>query len=237
MDTPKSSVFVDKYLTPVSILVGALLIAAVFYFGHGTTPAGQQAQQAAGTADISKVKVEGEPYIGNANAPITVALYYDYQCPFCKQFEEQVMPQLNDKYIATGKVKVILKDFQFLGNDSTTGALFGRAMWEAYPDHYYEWFKAMAAAQDEEGDKGFGNLDTIKTLTAKINGVDVAKVEKLMNDKKTEYQAAIDADKAEGAAMGINGTPSVIVGTKLFTALTPAAFFSGISAAIDAGGK
>jgi protein-disulfide isomerase len=110
-------------------------------------------------------------------------------------------------------------------------------MWEAYPDHYYEWFKAMAAAQDEEGDKGFGNLDTIKTLTAKINGVDVAKVEKLMNDKKTEYQAAIDADKAEGAAMGINGTPSVIVGTKLFTALTPAAFFSGISAAIDAGGK
>jgi protein-disulfide isomerase len=236
MDTPSKGVFAEKYLTPLAIIVGAIIIAAVFAFGHGTTatPAAGTAGSAGVPSDISKVKTDGEPFVGNANAPVTMALYFDYQCPFCKQFEQQVTPALFDAYVKTGKVKIVLKDFQFLGEDSTTDALFARAMWEAYPDHFYDWFKAMMDAQDEEGDKGFGDLDSVKTLTAKIDGVDVNKVVKLMTDKKDAYQAAIDADRKEGAALGINGTPSIIVGKKLFTAISPQDFTTGITNEINA---
>ena len=134
----------------------------------------------------------------------------------------------------TGKVKIVFKDFQFLGQDSIDAALFGRAVWEAYPDHYYEWSTAMYEAQDDEGDRGFGDLESIQKLTKTLSGIDADKVTKLMNDKKTQYQAAIEADRTEASSMGVNGTPSVIVGTKLFSALSPAAFTSGISAEIDA---
>jgi protein-disulfide isomerase len=230
----ESNVFIDKYLTPLAIILAAVIIAGVFVFGKGA-PAAPATGTGSGTAvDIKNVSTDGDPYIGDANAPTTVALFYDYQCPFCKQFELTVTPQLLEKYVKTGKTKIVFKDFQFLGNDSDTAALYGRAVWAAAPDHFYEWYVAMFTAQDEEGDKGFGNLATIEKLTATIAGIDTAKVAQLMKDNKAAYTAAYQKDRAEGAALGINGTPSIIVGQKLFTGESPAQFFTDISAVLDA---
>ncbi len=222
----------EKYLTPIAVIVGAIIIGFAFYFGHGGAPAAQTGTQGAAVAvDIKDIQTDGEPYLGNPNAPVTIAFFYDYQCPFCKQFEETVTPQLYDAYVKSGKLKIVLKDFQFLGEDSTTAALFGRAVWEAYPDHYYDWYKAMFAAQDDEGDKGFGDLDSIKKLTATVPGIDVNKVVTLMNSKQAQYQAAIQADYDESVKLGVNATPSVLVGTKL---IPGGGTFAAISALVDA---
>ncbi len=236
----ENSVFIDKYLTPIALILAAVIIAAAFIFGHGAPAAapttannGSAGNASAKTVDVKNITTDGVPFIGNANAPTTMALFYDYQCPFCKQFEQNVMPQLVTNYISTGKTKIYFKDFQFLGNDSNAAALFGRALWNVSPDKFYPWYVAMFNAQDEEGDKGFGNLGTIEKLSATIPGIDVAAVEKDMNTNATKYQAAIARDRAEGAAMGINGTPSIVVGTQLFTGLSPDQFYSGISQTID----
>ncbi len=223
----------EKYLTPLAVVVGALIIAAAFIFGHGGTPAAQQGQQPAAAAqvDIKKVKTDGDPYVGNPNAPVTIAFWFDYQCPFCKQFETTVMPDIYTNYIATGKVKVVFKDFQFLGNDSMTDAEFARAMWNVYPDKFYDWYKAMFVAQDQEGDQGFGNLDSVKALTAKLPGVDVDKVVADMNANKTKYDAVIQADRTEGQSFGINGTPGAIIGTTVVSGAQP---YSSIAPLIDA---
>ncbi len=227
--------FMEKYLTPIAVLLGALIIAGAYVFGH---PAGQQGVAAnpnqpaqAVKVNIKDVKTAGQPFIGNANAPVTIAFWFDYQCPFCKKFEQEAGQEIYDTYVKTGKVKMVLKDFQFLGEDSTVAGEFARAMWEAYPDHFYDWYKAMLAAQDDEGDKGFGDLDSIKTLTGKISGVDVNKVVTLLNQKKAQYDAAMAADRAEAAKFGINGTPGTVVGTTLFSGAQP---FSAIAPAIDA---
>jgi protein-disulfide isomerase len=91
----------------------------------------------------------------------------------------------------------------------------------------------MFDAQDAEGDQGFGDLPSIEKLTATIPGIDVAKVEANMNANKDAYTKAVDADRTEGAALGINGTPSIIVGTKLFTGLSTDQYYSGISSELD----
>lgn len=231
MDDMKNSGAIEKYLTPIAVVVGALIIAGAFAFGSGAKKANDGAQPAAQAVNIKDVKTADSPYIGDANAPVTMAIWFDYQCPFCKQLELNVTSQVYEQYVKTGKVKIVLKDFQFLGADSDTDAEFARAMWEAYPDKYYEWYKAMFVAQDDEGDKGFGDLASVQALTAKIPGVDVAKVTKLMTDKKTEYDAKIAADRAEGQALGINGTPAIIVGTKLLSGAQP---LTAVTALLDA---
>lgn len=230
-DSSNTQSFMERYLTPIAVLLGAIIIALAFIFGRGAAPeAANQGQAGEVAVDIKNVKTEGEPFIGNPNAPVTLAVWFDYQCPFCKQFELTAMPELKEKYVDTGKLRVVFKDFQFLGPDSDAAALFARAMWEAYPDHFYEWYIAMANAQDEEHG-GFGDLASIKELTATIPGVDVARVEKLMNDKKDAYTAAIAADRTEGTTLGIQGTPSMIVGTTLLSGAQPAA---AIATLIDA---
>lgn len=222
---------IEKYLTPIAVVVGALIIAGAFAFGQGGKPSDKTGDGQAVAVDIKNVDTEGDPFIGDPNAPVTMAIWFDYQCPFCKQLELNVTSQLIDQYVATGKVRIVFKDFQFLGQDSQTSAQFARAMWELYPGKFHEWYVAMFKAQDEEGDQGFGDLDSIKALTAKIDGVDVNKVVELMNQKKSEYDAEIAKDRNEGQSLGINGTPAIIIGTHLLSGAQP---IGAITPLIDA---
>lgn len=225
----------ERYLTPIAVLVGALILALAYVYGHGAvtgnTGAANSGTQQAQAVNIKDVKTDGDPYIGDPNAPVTMALWFDYQCPFCKQLDTTAMPQLYTNYVQTGKLRIVFKDFQFLGDDSLTGAEFARGVWELYPDQFYAWYEAMFVAQDEEGDQGFGNQDSIVAMTkAKVPAIDTDKVVALVAQKKAQYDAAISADRDEGASFGINGTPSIIIGT---TSLSGAQPYATISQLID----
>ncbi len=223
---------------PVAIVIAGALIAGALYLGTSkgantvavNNQQGQQAaQQAQGVAvDIAKVKTAGEPFVGSPNAPVTMAYWFDYQCPFCRRFEEDAMTQVMTNYVKTGKVKVVFKDFQFLGADSQTAGLAERAVWDVAPDKFYEWHKAMYDKQDSEN-SGWGNKADVLALTKSL-GIDSAKVEQLMTSKATEYQKAMDADKAEGGAFGINGTPGSIIGKNLISGAQP---YSAVKQLID----
>ena len=225
----------ERYLTPIAVILAAVIIAGAFIFGHGGQAVQKAATSANGqagqTVDIKNVKTDNEPYVGNANAPVTMAVFFDYQCPYCKQLDLTVLSQILTNYVQTGKVKIVFKDFQFLGNDSIAGAEFGRAVWEAYPAQYGAWLTAMFNAQDEEGDKGFGNQATIVAMVkAQFPTMDTTKLVNLITTNKAKYDAEIDADRAEGASFGIQGTPSVIVGTTL---LQGAQTYQAVSSLID----
>ena len=217
----------NNLLIPLAIVIAGALIAGAVYFGtsKNSTTAGnnqpqQVAQQLAGqVADITKVKTAGNPFVGDPNAKVTVAYWFDYQCPFCRRFEEDAISQLMDDYVKAGKVKIVFKDFQFLGPDSQTAGLAERAVWEVAPDKFYTWHKAMYDKQDSEN-SGWGGKVDILTLTKSL-GIDAVKIEQLMTSKVAEYQKAMDADKAEGGAFGINGTPGTIIGKNVISGAQP----------------
>ncbi len=221
---------------PMAIVVAGILIAGAVFFGlrgnNGSdTVAGvapQQQQPIGQTADITKVKTAGEPFVGNPNAPVVVAEWFDYQCPFCKRFESDAVAQLMTDYIKTGKVKLVFKDFQFLGPDSQAAGLAARAIWEVAPDKFYDWHEAMFENQDSEN-SGWGSRADILAL-AKSLGIDSVKVGDLMTSKATEYQKEMDADKAEGSAFGINGTPGTIIGKQLISGAQP---YSAVKQLVD----
>ena len=249
MQMPADAVVRDnsKLFVPGAVVIGAAIIGLSLIIGlsHGTGGAAQGGSGAPAqpTVNVKNVKTAGDPYMGNLNAKLTMTYWSDYQCPFCKAFEVGGVPQINGKipapmpalvkkYVDTGKLKIVFKDFQFLGKDSTTAAEYGRAIWDLYPTQFYACRTAMFVAQDAEGDQGFGNAATIDALIkAKFPQMDDAKIRQQLTANKAKYDAAIEADKAEGGSFGVNGTPGFIVGTTFIGGLEALASFES---AIDA---
>jgi len=228
--TNSQGAFFEKYGTALAVLLGALIIGGAFVYGRGGAPVAPGAAEPVLAVDIAKVDVEASPSVGDKNAPVTIAVWYDYQCPFCKRYELDTLAQVYQNYVTQGKVRIVFKDFQFLGPDSGTAALFGRAVWEAYPERFYEWYVAMAENQDEEHG-GFGDLASIEAMTRELGGIDVNRITTLMKDKEAEYQAAIIADREEADRFKITGTPATIIGTEFVSGAQP---YARVSALIDA---
>lgn len=229
----------NKYFLPISVLLAGVLIAgAVMWNGQRPlVPPGGSGDAIA--VDINNVKTAGVPFLGKADAPVTIAFWSDFQCPYCKAFETGGIPQIKTpaalpeiikNYVDTGKVKVVFMDFAFLSDDSTTAVVYGRAVWKLYPDQYFAWRTAMYEAQDEEHG-GFGDAASIEKLTGTIAGIDVAKVKADVTANGSAYEALAEADKAEAAKVGIQATPSFVVGSKVISGAYPYATFK---AAIDA---
>ncbi len=222
---------------PVSIIVAALVIAAAVIFGprlaggnQGTAgAAGQQPQQqAAGQpaqqVNINNVKTAGEPFIGSPNAPVTIAYWSDFQCPFCDQFETQTLPTIIKNYVDTGKVKIVFKDLQFLGPDSQTAGLIGRAIWSTDPSAYFKWRTYMFDHQGQENG-GWASKQNLLSIVSDV-GLNANQINNLITKNQSTYQAEIDADKQEGASMGIDSTPSFVIGTQLIVGAQPLSVFT-----------
>ena len=60
----------------------------------------------------------GSPTLGNLDAPITLIEFGDYQCHFCNVFFQSTEDEILEKYVKTGKVKMIFKDYNIIGPDS-----------------------------------------------------------------------------------------------------------------------
>ena len=238
-NAPAATNTMQSLSVPLAIVVaGALIAGAVFMNGQKQpVVAGGGGQP---SVDIKDVKIgPDDPYIGDKNAPVVMAYWSDYQCPFCKAVEVGGIPQipiapalpiLIKDYVDTGKLKIVFKDFSFLGQDSDTAALYEHAIWETYPDKFYAWREAMFKAQDDEGDQGFGDEASTLALIRKISGMDADRLTNVVAQNKEKYLGLIQADETEAASFGISGTPGFIVGTTLIAGADQPAVFK---AAID----
>jgi len=59
----------------------------------------------------ASMKVDGEPSKGSASAKVVLIEFSDYQCPYCASYSTEVLPQIADQYIATGKVRYVFRDY------------------------------------------------------------------------------------------------------------------------------
>jgi protein-disulfide isomerase len=81
--------------------------------------------------------------MGSETAPVTIIEYASMTCPHCAAFEAQVFPKLKEKYIDTGKVRFILREFPL---DGLAAAAFMLARC-AGPDKYYPMVETLFAQQ------------------------------------------------------------------------------------------
>jgi protein-disulfide isomerase len=227
----------NMYLVPIAVILAGIFIggAVVWNGSHPAATGTTDTTGATAAVNIKDVTTTGDPYIGDANAPVTIAFWSDYQCPYCKAFEvggvsgittPAAMPDILTNYVNTGKVKIVFKDFQFLGPDSMVDAEYARSVWALYPSQFFAWRSAFYTAEPEENSlDATQNLALIKSVTDSISGMDFSKLQADVAANQATYDAAINADKTEGSSFGITATPSFIIGTQLIAGAYPYATF------------
>lgn len=75
-----------------------------------------KAPEAQGTVDMAKLLEAGslpDMVLGKADAPVTIVEYASMTCPHCARFHEDTLPTIKTKYIDTGKVRLIYREFPF----------------------------------------------------------------------------------------------------------------------------
>lgn len=218
---------------PIAVVIAGALIALAVYFSGGASarPVAQQLDQPSTAVDASSINMDGAPFIGKADAPLVVAYFFDYQCPYCQQNEETSIGPLVKEYVNTGKARLVFKDFAFLGPDSMTLGQWARAVWAYAPEKFYDWHHAVFVNQGVEH-SGWATSAEITRISTPILGVEgTAKVAALVKANSATYQKAMDADRDEGSSLGVAGTPAMIVGTQLVKGAVP---YAQLKSVIDA---
>jgi len=162
-------------------------------------------QEAAARAAISASTAQlnnapGDPVAGNPDGDVTVVEFYDVRCPYCRR----MLPAI-DQLLATDKgVRLILKDLPILGPGSILGS---RALLAAQRQGGY--LKLQRAIMRGPADVTDASLQN----QAEANGLDWTRLQRDMADPA--IQTRIDANLALAHTLNIEGTPALIVGTKL----------------------
>lgn len=121
--------------------------SAVLASAHAASPA-TAPRVAGGAAVPAQAVAETTPddrVLGKADAPVTMIEYASLTCPHCAAFHEKTLPQIKAKYIDTGKVKLVFRDFPF-------DELGLRAAMTAHclaPENYFGFLDVLFRSQDK----------------------------------------------------------------------------------------
>ena len=101
-------------------IVAVAAIVAGVYFGTRSAPPGPEPQAVAATPDKTALLAiqPTDHVLGDPKAPVTLIEYASFTCPHCAHFDTQILPELKKKWIDSGKVKLIYRDFP-LSHDIT----------------------------------------------------------------------------------------------------------------------
>lgn len=142
--------------------------------------------------------------IGNPQGDVTLVEFFDYNCGYCKRALGDLVNLVHED----PKLRVVLKDFPVLGQGSVEAAQVAIAvqMQNKDPKKFFEFHQKLLVHR--------GKADKARALAvAKEVGYDVARIERDMNSTAVRDSIAEDMRLAE--ALGLNGTPSYVVGDEV----------------------
>ncbi len=200
----------------------ALLPAAGFLVACGdeekktTTPAKPDEPKVAapsdrGSVDMAKLLADNpmeEKSVGNADAPVTIIEYASMTCPHCANFHNNTWPAIKEKYIDTGKARLLFREFGF---DPRAEAGFMLARCSG--DNYFAMVDVLFKQQDAWSRASDGKAALLKI--ARLAGFSQESFEACLTDQKLLDD--VRAVKNRGAnEFGVDSTPTFFINGKKY---------------------
>jgi len=192
---------------------GAVAVAAIaLAVWFGTRPSGPAAAPVAVQAAPDKkalLAVQPTDHVmGDANAPILMIEYASFTCPHCAAFHTQILPEIKKKWIDTGKVKLVYRDFP-LDQAAAKAAQLAECMPK---DRYFAVTDMIFRTQPQ----WITGSDPVAELAKglRIAGMGDNEVKACLAN--TAIADAVVADYRGGEALGVNSTPTIFVNGEMF---------------------
>ena len=166
----------------------------------------QAEAQAAAQADVLSNQRQllerdpNAPVLGNPDGDVTVVEFFDYNCPYCRR----VKPEVKAMIAADPNIRLVYREWPILGDGSVFAAKAALAAREQGKYEEFHW--AMMEL------KGRANETSVLRVAQEI-GLDIEKLRKDM--EAPEVQEHIDTSMRLTRTLGLNGTPSFVIGENL----------------------
>ncbi len=240
----------NSLVLPAVIILAALFISgSILYSGKKTVESldlnlnklsssgnlvaaggGQQAlnQQVQPTpaAPVDVKDRSGQPFLGKANAKVTMYEFSDFQCPFCQAFFSQAYKEIKSKYIDTGKVKLVYRHFPLPFHKNAEIAAVAaecanlQGKFGEYHDLLFINMKPDGTGLEVNDLKKYA--DTLG-LNSGTLGFAKNKFNQCLDNKST--LEIVKKDTSDGSSYGVSGTPTFYVNGKQIVGAQPFAIF------------
>ncbi|MFH1145915.1 MAG: DsbA family protein [bacterium] len=188
-----------KKLILFLIIIGGLLLTLGIY---RITSIAKLYKEAPIVKTIAPRAYPNDPIRGNSQAPVTIIVFSDYQCPSCKAFDQTVRKLLD---VYPDKLRLVWKDFPLsYHTESPRAALAARCAGQQ--GKYWQYHDSLYDQQDNLAVELYGKI-------AVEIGLDAKRWQQCY-DSGSGYEA-VQAGQAQGTAAGIDGVPAVFINGKL----------------------
>ncbi|HZR97302.1 MAG TPA: thioredoxin domain-containing protein [Chloroflexota bacterium] len=177
----------------------AVVVAALAVVG-GLVLLGQAQPGATAAAVATAGKVKGDPA-----APVTIAVWADFQCPACRLFALGPGRQVEERYVKDGTAKLVWHNLAFLGQESVWAA--EAADCADAQGRFWDYHDKLYAEQTGENRGAFGK-DNLKRFAADL-GLDQAAFNACLDSDR--YAGQVKAERDAGRQQGVSATPTLFI--------------------------
>jgi len=212
----------------VALIAIAIVAVAIAVSGGGSSHELKSGQSAQGGAEVA-ARFKGIPQhgleLGNPKAPVTMVEVADLKCPICDSYMRSAFPTLVDRYVRTGKVKMVMQLQTFVGESSAPGDSQRAArMALAAGQQNKLWnFADVFYLNQQDENASYATDSFVTKIGAAVPGLDTRTA--LANRASPAVTNQLRQADALFKKYGFTGTPSFLLGKNgRLTAFTPASF-------------
>ncbi|MEU5399831.1 DsbA family protein [Streptomyces sp. NPDC005963] len=216
------------------VAIGAGIVAAALLLGFASysatkpadpsgTAAGAEVSADQGsfaeTAKLARRDPKDQLAVGRADAPVVMIEYADFLCGYCGQFARETEPELIEKYVKSGVLRIEWRNFPIFGEESEDAA---RAAWAAGQQGRF-WQFHIAAYAPGVKEEGF-DKKRLKRLAEEAGVPDPTRFAKDLDSEAA--RAAVSRDTEEAQKLGAASTPSFLINGRPISGAQPLESFT-----------
>lgn len=155
--------------------------------------------------------VGGSLYSGSDSAKVKITVFVDFQCPFCKQFFNQVIPEIEERYVRNGVASIYIK-YLPLSHIHPDASLYAKgAEYSRLNGVFREYVSAIFSEESEL------NTALLNEILFSLS-IDTIAFQESLSD--VNLYLSLEKDQIEAGGYGISGTPTTVINKKVILGVT-----------------